>query len=120
MTDPARDQSPEPLSLLETRILMVLVPGKLHGYGIAGQLQRRDPDGPRIFPTNLYRRLYDLVDRGLIEPAGVELDDTGRSRKNFAITDLGRRSLAVAAERLGEIVEQLRSQAQTSPGSISE
>lgn len=110
----------DPLSLLETQILMVLAQGDLHGYGIAAELQRRDPEGPRIFPTNLYRRLHDLVDRGLIANAAVELDDSGRARKNFAITEQGRGTLAAAVERLGGIVDQLRSQAAASPGSTSE
>lgn len=120
MTDRAQRTSLEPLSLLETQILMVLAEGQLHGYGIATEMQERDPDGPRIFPTNLYRRLHGLVDRGLIEHAGVELDETGRARKNFAITELGRSTLAAAADRLGDIVRQLRSHTATSPGSASE
>lgn len=117
MTGSSAAASREPLSLLETQVLMVLAQGDLHGYAIATELQRRDPEGPRIFPTNLYRRLHDLVDRGLIERAGVELDEAGRARKNFAITAVGRATLAAATERLGEIVDQLRSQAVTSSGS---
>lgn len=120
MTEATDSNGAEPLSLLETQILMVLARGDLHGYAIAGELQRRDPDGPRIFPTNLYRRLHDLVDRGLIANAGTELDDSGRARKNFAITELGRSTLAAAADRLGDLVEQLRSHVATSPGSASE
>lgn len=96
------------LSLLETQVLMVLARGQLHGYAIALEIQERDPDGPRIYPTNLYRRLHALADRGLIENTGTELDDKGRARKAFAITAQGREALAAQTDRLAGFVDELR------------
>jgi DNA-binding PadR family transcriptional regulator len=97
-----------PLSILETQVLMVLAGADLHGYAIALALQARDPDGPRIYPTNLYRRLHDLADRGLILNAGTELDDKGRARKTFSITARGRQALAAQTDRLAGFVDELR------------
>jgi DNA-binding PadR family transcriptional regulator len=97
-----------PLSMLETQVLMVLAGTNLHGYAIALEIQKRDPDGPKIYPTNLYRRLHDLADRGLIANAGTEIDEKGRARKTFAITDFGRDALASQTDRLAGFVEELR------------
>ncbi len=96
------------LSMLETQILLILSNGDLHGYAIALEIQRRDPSGPRIYPTNLYRRLHALADRGLIDNAGTELDERGRARKRFAITDTGRTTLAAQTRHLEGFVEALR------------
>jgi len=96
------------LSMLETQVLMVLAASDLHGYGIALEIQRRDPAGPKVYPTNLYRRLHDLADRGLIANAGTELDDKGRARKAFAITDVGREALSAQTQRLAGFVDELR------------
>jgi DNA-binding PadR family transcriptional regulator len=96
------------LSLLETQILLVLAGADLHGYGIALEIQQRDPAGPKVYPTNLYRRLNDLATRGLISSAGAELDDKGRARKTFAITDFGREALSAQTSRLAGFVDDLR------------
>ncbi len=102
------------ISMLETQVLMVLARGDLHGYGIALEIQRRDPSGPKVYPTNLYRRLHDLADRGLILNAGTELDDKGRARKTFAITDVGRGALSAQTLRLAGFVDELRAAAGSS------
>jgi len=107
MTETTMDRQAA-LSMLETQVLMVLAGSDLHGYGIALEIQRRDPDGPKVYPTNLYRRLHDLADRGLIANAGTELDDKGRARKAFAITNVGREALSAQTQRLAGFVEELR------------
>lgn len=107
MTNTATDRQAA-LSMLETQVLMVLARSDLHGYGIALEIQRRDPDGPKIYPTNLYRRLHDLADRGLIANAGTELDDKGRARKSFSITNVGREAMSAQTQRLAGFVDELR------------
>ena len=114
---PTVSSQPVRLNELETQILLVLASSSLHGYGIAKELERRDPDGPRLFPTNLYRRLRELAVRGLIEPAGVELDESGRARKNFKITSLGHKSLREASDRFAALLAALQEQGLTSPES---
>lgn len=116
MSKTAPDIRPR-LSMLETQVLMVLTRGELHGYAIALEIQERDPQGPRIYPTNLYRRLHDLVDRGLIANAGTELDDKGRARKSFAITESGRGALAAQTARLTSFVDELAAATSTSSSS---
>jgi DNA-binding PadR family transcriptional regulator len=96
------------LSMLETQILLILSAGDLHGYAIALEIQRRDPAGPKVYPTNLYRRLHALADRGLIDNAGTELDERGRARKRFTITESGRATLAAETRHLEGFVEALR------------
>ena len=111
MKTPSSTPETPSLSLLETKVLMVLASGDLHGYGIATEIQRRAPDGPRIFPTNLYRRLHHLVECGLIEKGAAELDDNGRARKNFRITAAGQDYLALETDRLSSLVDELRASA---------
>ena len=69
MTEPKASDpnSHVPLTTLEFRVLLVLMDGDLHGYGIAKEVERTDASLGKIFPTNLYRRLRDMADRGLIE-----------------------------------------------------
>ena len=110
----------ETLSELEIRILTILGRDGLHGYGVAKQLQEDQPDGPTILPTNLYRRLHELVARGLIANADLTTDDSGRPRKNFTLTAVGRERLGMEAERLAALVREIESQALSSPRSPAE
>ena len=94
---------------------MVLARSDLHGYGIAKELEESDDSAPSVLPTNLYRRLHDLVDKGLIANAELTTDDSGRPRKNFTITEAGRARLEEEAERLSALVKEIESRSLASP-----
>jgi DNA-binding PadR family transcriptional regulator len=94
-----------PLHAQELQVLLVLMDGELHGYGIAKEIERREDRVGRILPTNLYRRLRDMVERGMIE----EKPDPGsEQRRLFGITGFGRQVARAEAERLETLVGRLR------------
>ena len=110
MGDPVND--PErflPLHPLEFRILLVLWRESAHGYRIVKAIEDSDARWSRIFPANLYRRLRDLLGRGLIEEA--PRPDEGESdprRRYFEITPLGREVARLEARRLSELASDAR------------
>ena len=88
-----------PLHPLSFEVLMVLMEGQLHGYGIAKAIEEKDNRLGRIYPTNLYRRLRDMVRDGLVSEAQTDGDE-GARRSTFQITPLGHRVAIEEAHRL--------------------
>jgi DNA-binding PadR family transcriptional regulator len=88
-----------PLHPLEFQILLALMDGVAHAYHIVRQVENRQPGWKRIFPTNLYRRIWRLAGLALIEEVPGEAD-VERQRKYFALTALGREVAAAEADRL--------------------
>lgn len=97
-----------PLHPLEFRILLVLLDGASHGYRIVKEIEARE-GGSRIWPANLYRRIRDLLAKGLIEetepPRGADADPR---RTYVRVSALGRRVARVEARRLEELVADAR------------
>jgi DNA-binding PadR family transcriptional regulator len=104
MTDDGRSA---PLHDLERAILMVLLEGESHAYGIVAELERRMPDR-RIYPANLYRRLNDMVDAGLLEEAPLPAEADPRQRCHYRVTAAGHSAARSEAERLERVVEEAR------------
>jgi DNA-binding PadR family transcriptional regulator len=93
-----------PLHPLEFQILLALVEGESHAYAVVRAIEERQPSWSRIHPTNLYRRIWRLESKGLIELSrGPGPDD---SRKHFAITPLGRRVAAAETVRLRALLAE--------------
>jgi DNA-binding PadR family transcriptional regulator len=94
-----------PLHPLEFRILMISLGGPAHGFAIVQEIEEREKGSKRIYPANLYRRIRDLLAKGMLEdadpPAG-EADDP--RRRYFQITALGRQVAAAEASRLRSLV----------------
>lgn len=106
-------QDPEeflPLHPFELRVLLVLAEGPAHGYPIIKVIEERDGSWKRVLPGNLYRRLRDMLARGLVEeveaPAGTPDDE--RQRRTFALTELGRRVAVAETRRLDALVADAR------------
>ena len=95
-----------PLNTLEFRVLLVLMDGDLHGYGIAKEIERRDPSLGRIYPTNPYRRLRDMSEHGLL--AELPASDNGEQKRLFKLTELGRLVAKKEALRLEALVLDAR------------
>lgn len=107
---PGEVQDHLPLHPFELRILLVLVrESPTHGYRIVKAIEERDAEWKRIFPANLYRRIRDLLARGLIEelPAPPAAEEDPR-RRYFGVTDLGRAVARADARRLQALVEDVR------------
>ena len=107
-----------PLHPLEFRVLLVLMDGGLHGYGIAKEVERRDSSLGKIYPTNLYRRLHHMAGRGLIDEAASLTEGEGSPpRRLFEITELGHMVVEEEAHRLETLVHDARQKAMLAPRS---
>jgi DNA-binding PadR family transcriptional regulator len=96
-----------PVHPLSFQVLLVLLDGKRHGYGIAKTIEEKDAGLGRIYPTNLYRRLRDMVAAGLIVENRAP-DEDGNRKSMFAITKLGHQVAVEEARRLENVVVDAR------------
>lgn len=96
-----------PMHPLEFQVLLVLMEGELHGYGIAKAIEQKDTRLGRIYPTNLYRRLRDMARAGLIRERKTPLE-RGKHVSTFRITPLGHRVAVEEAHRLEGMVVAAR------------
>ena len=104
----APERDPEqhvPMHPLEFQVLLILMDGGMHGYGIAKEIERRDARVGRVLPTNLYRRLRDMGEKGMIAEAP---DPGGEQRRLFSITSFGRLVARAEAERMDAMVRAAR------------
>jgi DNA-binding PadR family transcriptional regulator len=90
-----------PLKPLEFLVLAVLEDEPLHGYGMVQRIESRTDGAVRVRPGDLYRVLYRLVGRRLLEALPSVGDDR---RSYYALTALGRRALREEAEMLRRVV----------------
>ena len=100
--DNARDLLP--LKPADFHVLLTLVDGPLHGYGIMKQVAQESGGEVRLEIGSLYRLLARLIAEGFLEMG----EDDGR-RRNYALTRLGHRALRAEARRLAGLVELVRS-----------
>ncbi len=97
------------LPLTETAffILLSLATSDKHGYAIAKDVEMLS-DGRVVLSTStLYTALKRLLADGWIERAGEdpEPDESGRPRKTYVLTSLGRRILEAETVRLRSLVQ---------------
>lgn len=105
-SDPARFL---PLHPLEFRILLVLLDGPAHGYRIVKEIESRETDIGSIYPGNLYRRVRDLLSKGLLEDTDPpESAETDPRRRYFRATLLGEAVARAEARRLETLVREAR------------
>ena len=103
--DPPDPKKHIPMHPLEFQSLLVLMEEPLHGYGIAKAIEARGGGSGKVLPTNLYRRLRDLAEKGLV----AESEDADGTRKRiFSITGFGRAVARAEAERLETLVGYAR------------
>ncbi len=93
-------------------ILLSLAPGPKHGYGILKDVQALS-NGRIVFSAGtLYGALKRLLDQDWIKPferSGSK--ETGRPRKLYALTELGRRILSAESARLQALVRAAEARA---------
>jgi DNA-binding PadR family transcriptional regulator len=94
-----------PLSPADFQLLLVLVDGARHAYGIARAVE----EGKRgIVPLelgSLYRMLARMQERGLIDEDPVtRASPSGPPRKVYRITRLGRAVARAEADRLRDVL----------------
>jgi len=90
-------------------ILLSLVGGEQHGYGIMQDVRERTNGQVRLWPATLYGSLKRLIQHGLIVESGErpapEFDDA--RRRYYRVTPLGQRVLELESQRLKDLVRQL-------------
>ena len=98
-----------PLKSNWCHILVSLVDGEQHGYGIMRDVLERSGGKVRLWPATLYGSLKRLIKTGLIIESGdrpaPEFDDA--RRRYYKLTPLGRRVLDLESQRLKALVRIL-------------
>ena len=104
-----QDEVLQQLPLTETTflILLSLSSGKKHGYWIMQDVERLSEGRISLGTGTLYGALGRLLDQGWIERVDEE-QESGRPRKVYALSDLGRRILEAEAERLRSLLSAAR------------
>ncbi|HET9263278.1 MAG TPA: helix-turn-helix transcriptional regulator [Vicinamibacterales bacterium] len=91
-------------------ILLSLVGGEQHGYGVMQDVLERTDGKVRLWPATLYGSLKRLIQEGLIVESGErpapEFDDA--RRRYYRLTPLGRGVLELESQRLEALVQMLR------------
>jgi len=99
-----------PLSPQVFHILLALADGERHGYAIMQEAESRSGGLVRLGPGTLYGAIRRLLDQGVVEESeerpAPDADDA--RRRYYRLTLLGRRVLAVEAERLAGLVRAVR------------
>src|SRR5579884_1267202 len=99
-----------PLTPAVFHILLALVDGERHGYGIMQEVAHRTDGKARMGPGTLYGSIKRMLADGLIEESGERpdpaLDD--ERRRYYRLTNLGQRVLRAEVERLEQVVRLAR------------
>lgn len=95
-----------PLTPAVFHILLALVDGERHGYGIMQEIATRTEGSVRMGPGTLYGSIKRMLADGLIMESGerpdAALDD--ERRRYYRLTDLGQRVVRAEAVRLAQLV----------------
>ena len=112
MSPKIRNPAPDdflPLKPVDYHVLMVLLDGKRHGYGIVQDIADRTEGKIKLVPGNFYAMLNRLIEAGLIAEAGTKANNGESARRRyFRITALGKRVAAAEALRLKGLVDEAR------------
>lgn len=92
----------------ELAILALLEREPLHGYEIAKRIERESGGLLRFNVASLYPLLYSLENRGWVK-ARWETGDSGRRRRYYRLTPLGRKKLAPLREQWRMLFQALDS-----------
>lgn len=92
---------------LDLLILRALVPGSMHGYGIASRLKQVSDDVLQVGESSLYPALQRLLMNGWLK-AEWGASENNRRARFYSLTAAGRRQLASEREEFDRMVEAIR------------
>ena len=97
-------------------MLLSLVDGVQHGYGLKKAVESRTAGGVKLGPGTLYEAIARLQEDGWIEqvaaPEALPPGDGQKAqRRYYGLTARGLTALKAEVERLGHIVDYARSKA---------
>jgi DNA-binding PadR family transcriptional regulator len=82
---------------------MALLDGPSYGTRIVEEIEAREGSSRKIYPANLFRRIRDLMEQGLIQDAPSPADADPR-RSYLRLTRRGRAVARAEARRLRDLV----------------
>jgi DNA-binding PadR family transcriptional regulator len=96
-----------PLTPAAFHILLVLVDGELHGYGIMQQIKHISGGALNVGPGTLYRSIQQMIEKGLIAEVEARIDPKldDERRRYYRLTDFGQRVVQAEAERMAALVK---------------
>lgn len=95
------------LTSAQFHILLTLVEGRRHGYGIMQEIRHRTRGALELGPGTLYRSIKQLLARGFIVEVEDALDpraEAGNQRRSYELTPLGETQTAEEVRRLQALV----------------
>ena len=100
-----------PLPHTSLEILLALLEGEAHGYGIKRFIENRSVSGKRVRAGTLYEALARLERNGLIRESQEPPEDTQSTSRwrYYGISKLGREVLRAELGRLSSLVSYARS-----------
>ncbi len=96
-----------PLKPADFHILMVLLEGALHGYGIMQRVAEQSNGLVQLEVGSLYRLIARMTEEGLIVESKTSRGGSER-RRNYRITPFGDQVAKLEAQRLEEVVRAAR------------
>ncbi len=93
-----------PLSEAVFFILLSLLPGPKHGYAIMKDVQALSDLRVNLSTGTLYGALKRLLEGGWVQRVDDGQDETGRERKAYALTQLGKGILEAETARMQNLV----------------
>jgi DNA-binding PadR family transcriptional regulator len=93
-----------PLSEAVFFILLSLLPGPNHGYAIMKDVQDLSDSRVNLSTGTLYGALKRLLEGGWVQRVDDGQDETGRERKAYALTQLGKGILEAETARMQNLV----------------
>jgi DNA-binding PadR family transcriptional regulator len=113
----SKQETSKSLTAAMTHILLILVDGENHGYGIMTGIAEMTKGSFEIGPGTLYRTIKQLLVDGLIEESeerpAPDLDD--ERRRYYKITALGYKTIQIEVRRLENLVKRAQSKGLTNP-----
>jgi transcriptional regulator len=91
---------------LDLLILRTLVPGAMHGYGIASRLRQVSNDVLQVGESSLYPALQRLLLHGWVK-AEWGASENNRRARYYALTAAGKKQLAAEREEFTRIVQAI-------------
>jgi transcriptional regulator len=91
---------------LDLLILRTLVPGAMHGYGIASRLRQVSDDVLQVGESSLYPALQRLLLHGWVK-AEWGASENNRRARYYSLTAAGKKQLAVEREEFTRIVQAI-------------
>ncbi len=107
-----------PLTPIGFEVLLSLVDGPQHGYGIKLAIEDRTRGDVRLGSGTLYQAIYRLEREGLISGERCKAPDPRRGR-TYCLVPAGRQALDLHLRQLGRIVDYARAKRLLPAGKLS-